>query len=207
MKPAVEVFGEWAVKGKDKGMERGHASSVAEMLAFAMAKIIPTKEQFTAIDIGCGNGWVVRKVSSSALCSKAVGIDGASQMIENAKSRGSEEYINTDIDLYEPKDKFDLIHSMEVLYYLQDPASTLKKIYQSWLKPNGRLIVGIDLYHENVDSHDWEEKVGTPMLMLRESEWIDLFKKAGFQEIESWRANQSDEWAGTLVLTGKKLGY
>jgi len=45
------------------------------------------------------------------------------------------------------------------------------------------------------------------MLMLRESEWIDLFKKAGFQEIESWRANQSDEWAGTLVLTGKKLGY
>ena len=52
-----------------------------------------------------------------------------------------------------------------------------------------------------------EEKVGTPMLMLRESEWIDLFKKAGYQEIESWRANQSDEWAGTLVLTGKKLGY
>ena len=96
---------------------------------------------------------------------------------------------------------------MEVLYYLQDPASTLEKIYQSWLKHNGRLIVGIDLYHENVDSHDWEEKVGTPMLMLRESEWIDLFKKAGFQEIESWRANQSDEWAGTLVLTGKKLGY
>jgi hypothetical protein len=43
--------------------------------------------------------------------------------------------------------------------------------------------------------------------MLRESEWIDLFKKAGFQEIESWRANQSDKWAGTLVLTGKKLRY
>ena len=38
MKPAVEVFGEWALKGKDEGMERGHASSVAEMLAYAMAK-------------------------------------------------------------------------------------------------------------------------------------------------------------------------
>jgi trans-aconitate methyltransferase len=174
------------------------------MLKYAIKKI---DKNFSFLDVGCGNGWVVRKVSSSALCSRAVGVDGASQMIENAKSRGSEEYIDTDIDLYEPKDKFDLIHSMEVLYYLQDPASTLKKIYQSWLKPNGRLIVGIDLYHENIDSHDWEEKVGTPMLMLRESEWIDLFKKAGFQEIESWRANQSDKWAGTLVLTGKKLRY
>ena len=36
---------------------------------------------------------------------------------------------------------------------------------------------------------------------------VEAFKKAGFEEIESWRANQSDKWAGTLVLTGKKLGY
>jgi len=204
MKKATDVFGQWAEIGKDLGMEEGHSKPVDEMLEYAIKKI---DKNFSFLDVGCGNGWVVRKVSSSALCSKAVGIDGASQMIENAKSRGSEEYINTDIDLYEPRDKFDLIHSMEVLYYLQDPASTIKKIYQSWLKPKGRLIVGIDLYHENLDSHDWEEKVGTPMLMLRESEWIDLFKKAGFQEIESWRANQSDKWAGTLVLTGKKLRY
>lgn len=201
---AIDVFNSWAKDGRDLGMEEGHALSVDEMLRFAINKI---NTNFSFLDVGCGNGWVVRKISSSSLCTKAVGIDGASQMIKNAKSRGSEEYIHTDIDLYDPKDKFDLIHSMEVLYYLKDPASIIKKIYQSWLKPEGRLIVGIDLYHENLDSHDWEEKVGTPMLMLRESEWIDLFKKAGFQEIESWRANQSDEWAGTLVLTGKKLGY
>ena len=207
MKKATEVFNNWAVLGRDLGMEEGHSKPVDEMLRFAINERNKINQNFSFLDVGCGNGWVVRKVSSSALCSKAVGIDGATQMIENAKSRGSEEYINIDIDLYEPKDKFDLIHSMEVLYYLQDPASTIRKIYQSWLKPDGRLIVGIDLYHENLDSHDWEEKVGTPMLMLRESEWIDLFKKAGFQEIESWRANQSDEWAGTLVLTGKKLGY
>ena len=201
---AIDVFNSWAKDGRDLGLEEGHALSVDEMLRFAINKI---NTNFSFLDVGCGNGWVVRKISSSSLCTKAVGIDGASQMIKNAKSRGSEEYIHTDIDLYDPKDKFDLIHSMEVLYYLKDPASIIKKIYQSWLKPEGRLIVGIDLYHENLDSHDWEEKVGTPMLMLRESEWIDLFKKAGFQEIESWRANQSDEWAGTLVLTGKKLAY
>jgi len=56
------------------------------------------------------------------------------------------------------KKKFDLIHSMEVLYYLEDPASILKKISNSWLAKEGRLIAGIDLYYENRDSHSWEEK-------------------------------------------------
>ena len=42
MKPAVEVFGEWALKGKDEGWSVV-VPSVAEMLAYAMAKIIPSK--------------------------------------------------------------------------------------------------------------------------------------------------------------------
>ena len=100
MKKATDVFGQWAEGGKDLGMEEGHSKPVDEMLEYAIKKI---DKNFSFLDVGCGNGWVVRKVSSSALCSKAVGIDGAIQMIENAKSRGSEEYINIDIDLYEPK--------------------------------------------------------------------------------------------------------
>ncbi|MEL0018024.1 MAG: nodulation protein S NodS, partial [Gammaproteobacteria bacterium] len=98
----------------------------------------------------------------------------------------------------------DLIHSMEVLYYLEDPASILKKIANSWLNESGRLIVGIDLYYENSDSHSWEEKVGTRMLMFKETEWVNFFRQAGFNDVRSWRANQSKDWAGTLVLTGKK---
>ena len=90
------------------------------------------------------------------------------------------------------------------MYYLNDPLSILKKINKSWLKPDGRLIIGIDLYYENKDSHSWEEKVNTPMLMLKELDWIDLFNESGLVEIKSWRANQNNEWAGTLVLTGKK---
>ena len=42
------------------------------------------------------------------------------------------------------------------------------------------------------------------MLMLKEEEWIKIFKAAGLNEVESWRSNQSKDWAGTLVLTGKK---
>ena len=54
-KAAVDVFSQWALIGKDEGMERGHAASVQAMLELALPKPNP---EFSAIDLGCGNGWV-----------------------------------------------------------------------------------------------------------------------------------------------------
>ena len=200
MKKATEVFGEWAVKGKDKGMEKSHALPVGAMLDF----ILPKKNKFTFLDLGCGNGWVVRKVAKNPLCSRAVGIDGAEKMILNAKSLSSDstDYILADIDLFQSKEKYDIIHSMEVLYYLDNPKEVIKKISNSWLEDNGRLIIGIDHYYENTASHSWQDKVGTRMLMFNEKEWILMFKEAGLQNVQSWRANKSSDWEGTLVITG-----
>ena len=205
MKDAIEVFNIWAEIDKDRGMEEGHANAVNEMLDYALKERHEINNDFTFLDLGCGNGWVVRKVFEDPLCINASGIDGAPQMIANARKRGgSEEYILANIYEYEPTQRYDLIHSMEVLYYLEDPASTLNKIANSWLNKGGRIIVGIDLYYENIDSHSWEEKVGTRMQMFKEKECVNFFRQAGFSDVESWRANQTQEWAGTLVLTGKK---
>ncbi len=205
MRKATDVFGEWARIGKDEGMEEGHASSVDEMLNFSLKERNLINKSFNFLDLGCGNGWVIRKVVKENLCGVALGVDGAEDMISNAKSRGKEEhYIHADITTYEPSLKFDLVHSMEVMYYLSDPLKIMKKIENTWLKPNGRLIIGIDQYYENADSHSWESKVNTPMLTLKEVEWVDMLNQAGFTEVENWRANKSNDWAGTLVITGKK---
>ena len=178
MKDAVAVFNEWAELDKDLGMEKGHADAVTEMLDFALKERHRINNNFTFLDLGCGNGWVVRKVIENPLCINASGIDGAPQMIANAIKRGDgEEYILANIDEHEPTQKYDLIHSMEVLYYLENPVATLKKMASSWLNEGGRLIVGIDLYHENSDSHSWEDKVGTRMLMFKETEWVNFLGK------------------------------
>ena len=205
MRNATEVFSEWAEKGKDIGMEKGHASAVEDMINFAIQDRINLERNFSFLDLGCGNGWVVRRVETDPLCVRAVGIDGAKQMIEKATQGDSKsEYLHENIDTYSSPDKFDLIHSMEVLYYLEDPALTIKKIADSWLNKEGRLIAGVDLYFENTESHSWEEKVGTKMMMLKEAEWIEIFSSAGLKDVKSWRSNQNQDWAGTLVLTGKK---
>ena len=205
MRIATEVFGQWADQGKDIGMEKGHALAVEDMISFAIQERVSLERNFTFLDLGCGNGWVVRKLENDPLCFRSVGIDGAKQMIKKARNGDKKsEYLHENIDTYNSPEKFDLIHSMEVLYYLKNPALTLKNITDSWLNKGGRLIAGVDLYDENQASHSWEEKVGTKMMMLKEAEWIEIFSSAGLQEVESWRSNQSQDWAGTLVLTGKK---
>ena len=205
MEKAVDVFGKWAEEGKDIGMEKTHAASVNEMIDFALEERTNIGKSFSFLDLGCGNGWVVRNVLKNELCDFAVGIDGAKQMIANAKKRGGNaKYIYKDINFFDSSDKYDLIHSMEVLYYLDDPTEIIKRISDSWLNDDGRLIVGIDHYYENTDSHSWQEKVGTRMLMLKESEWVNIFETAGFNQVESWRSGEDKDWAGTLVITGKK---
>ncbi|MDB4028979.1 class I SAM-dependent methyltransferase [Gammaproteobacteria bacterium] len=205
MRIATEVFGEWAEQGKDAGMEKGHALAVEDMISFAIQERAGRERSFSFLDLGCGNGWVVRRVENDPLCVRSVGIDGAKQMIEKASNGDSKsEFLLENVDTYDSPDKFDLIHSMEVLYYLEDPALTVKKITDSWLNKGGRLIAGIDLYYENKESHSWEEKVDTKMIMLKEAEWIEIFLSAGLKEVTSWRSNQNKNWAGTLVLTGKK---
>ena len=205
MKKAINIFGEWAEEGKDVGMEKTHAMPVKEMIDFALKERVNIGKNFSFLDIGCGNGWVVRDVAKNKLCDQSVGIDGAEQMIANAESRGGNaKYILADINSFDSDDQYDVIHSMEVLYYLDDPFETVKKISHSWLSHNGRLIVGVDHYYENADSHSWQEKVGTRMLMLKESEWLNIFEMAGLNEVQSWRSSKDKDWAGTLVLTGKK---
>ena len=205
MQKPTEIFGKWAEEGKDVGMEKGHAISVKDMLNFALQERTNIGKNFSFLDLGCGNGWAARKVAENTLCTDAVGLDGAEQMIINAKKiAGQVEYIHADINSYIPNRKFDLIHSMEVLYYLEDPAEKVKSFTNNWLEDKGRLIIGIDHYYENLDSHSWEEKVGTPMLMLKEAEWLDIFFASGLNDVKSWRSNPSKDWSGTLVLTGKK---
>ena len=203
MRKVRDVFDEWAESGKDLGMETGHADAVEEMLEFSLKERSEIGEQFSFLDLGCGNGWATRNVYREPLCNRAVGVDGANKMIINARSRGlGEHYVHADLATYDPKETFDLIHSMEFVYYLADPEELIYRIVNSWLNEGGRLIFGLDFYFENAESHTWPKKLNIPMFMLKEIEWITLFKAPGLKEVTSWRANETTDWAGTLVITG-----
>ena len=75
---ATELFGNWVDLGKDEGMEIGHNSSVEFMISKALERL---SGKFTCIDLGCGNGWTVRKIAKLSNCSESSGVDGSNRMI------------------------------------------------------------------------------------------------------------------------------
>ena len=82
----IKIFNNWALKNKDIGMEKGHASSVNKMLSIINEKTTILSKKFNFLDLGCGNGWVVKKFSNCKFCQLAVGVDGADNMIKKAKN-------------------------------------------------------------------------------------------------------------------------
>ena len=197
---AAEVFTEWAATNRDVGMEVGHAAAVEEMLTAAYGKLDGDRT-FTAVDAGCGNGWIVRRLRNGPRCRSAVGVDGSAGMIAKARAldpAGS--YFIADLMVWQPPQPVDLVVSMEVLYYVEDPVALLRRIATLWLKPGGHAVIGIDHYVENTPSLGWSEYVGTRMTTWPEAQWLAAFEKAGFLLLRAWRAAPGPEWGGTLAM-------
>ena len=196
------VFSEWAAIGRDERMAKGHEVAVKNMLDYALKGL----DNYSFIDAGCGNGWVVRLVKAHKGCVAAAGVDGAQMMIEKALSTDpAGAYYHADLSNWAPNRKVDVVHSMEVVYYLSDTKAFIANIYKNWLKENGRLIVGLDFYKENTVSHSWPEDCGVSIMqLLPEATWIGFFKEAGFSNVQSWRVDVKENWAGTLVITAVK---
>lgn len=196
------VFSEWAAIGRDERMAKGHEVAVKNMLDYALRGL----DNYSFIDAGCGDGWVVRLVKANKGCVVAAGVDGAQMMIEKALSIDpTGAYYHADLGNWAPNRKVDVVHSMEVVYYLYDPKGFVANVYKNWLKENGRLIVGLDFYKENTVSHSWPEDCGVSIMqLLPEATWIGFFKDAGFSNVQSWRVDVKENWAGTLVITAVK---
>ena len=202
IRKATDIFSEWASIGKDEGMQRNHWNAVKKMFQ------ILNKEQFqpfSFIDAGCGNGWAVREMLKNPLCLNAVGVDGAIEMIERAKKTDPNgNYIYKDLMEWEPKALVDIVHSMEVIYYFNDPKKLILHMKDKWLKPNGKLIMGLDFYKENRGCHDWPKQLDTQMTLLSINQWVELLKNCGLKDVISYQTNTNDSFEGTLVLFAKK---
>lgn len=205
MRAATDVFDEWATEGRDAGMERGHAAAVDELLDAAIDHLEAAgRVPYTAIDAGCGNGWVVRRLSAHLACEEAIGVDGASAMIHRARELDPDgTYHLADLATWNPDEPVDLVHSMEVLYYLDDIPGFLRRVHDSWLNEHGVLVIGVDHHAGNPSSLSWPEDVGVRMTTHSEPEWRALLEDAGFTILRSWLAatDKGDEdWTGTLAM-------
>tara|TARA_B100000945_G_C20347604_1_gene580576 strand:+ start:451 stop:1065 length:615 start_codon:yes stop_codon:yes gene_type:complete len=200
----IDTFNKWAILDKDKGMERGHASSVSKMFDIFSNESSIIDNPFNFLDLGCGNGWVVRKILENKNCTYALGVDGAPEMIKKAKNLDSiGEYININIEDWKFNKDYNIIFSMETFYYFKDLDSVLKKVYSSLIN-KGLFIIGIDHYLENKPSLNWDKEFNLSLNTLSIDGWISKFKISGFKNIQYVIHDKKEDWNGTLILYAYK---
>ena len=200
---ATDIFSEWASIGRDEGMQKNHWKAVKNMF---QTLIKEQSKPFSFIDAGCGNGWAVREMKKNHLCVEAVGVDGALEMIERAKKIDPNgNYIYYDLMEWKPSKPVDIVHSMEVIYYFNDPKKIIYHIKDKWLRPKGKFIMGLDFYKENSDCYNWPRQLDTQMTLLSINQWVELLKNCGLKDVISYQTNTNDSFEGTLVLYAKKI--
>ena len=203
-KSAIEEFNNWAKIGKDVGMENGHANSVSQMINI-FEKRFDVNNVKSMLDLGCGNGWMLRKLASKYSLNVGLGIDGSEEMINKAKKYQTNlDYLCMDITKWKASRSYDLIMSMEFIYYLNDPETVFNNIFNNAAHKESIFIIGIDHYKENQDSLSWPSDLGVYMNTLSINEWIDLYRKIGMKDIEYEQFVTKDDSAGTLIISGIK---
>ena len=73
--------------------------------------------------------------------SQAFGYDGSLNMIKKAQANYPDvAFSQGDLNFWNPNQKFDIIYSMEVIYYLKSPEKFIQECYKNWLNPGGIFI-------------------------------------------------------------------
>jgi SAM-dependent methyltransferase len=179
-------FNDWARAGRGEGMEKGHRP-VGEQAIELMA--IPVRAR--VLDVGCGSGWATRLLAEKARDGRVVGVDIADEMIKLARE-SSTLFSNVEFQVASAErlpfgdGEFTHAFSMESLYYYADIAGALREI-QRVLKPGGLFVTVVDLYRENLPSHQWVDQLKVPVQLLSISDYRFLFEGAGFVDVRDRR--------------------
>ncbi len=176
------VFDEWATNGRGEKMEAGHGDVVEQVI-----EKLNIRAGNQILDLGCGIGWATRILAQKGPGVQAIGIDAAPAMVKRAEELSPltirARYEIGQFENLDFKDgKFDLVFSMEALYYATDLKKALAEIFRV-IKAGGSAQIVMDNYVGRPTTEGWAEAVGLNMHHLAAQDWILAFEKAGFANV------------------------
>jgi SAM-dependent methyltransferase len=177
-----EEFNRWADAGRGEGMEQDHLPITLPVLE--KMRLAPTDN---VLDVGCGAGWLSRRLAKLVPEGRVVGMDISDEMIRHAR-RASVDFGNLMFVTGEAAEIpwqphfFSHVISVESSYYWPDPAAGLKDIFRV-LHDGGSVWTPINYYRDNPHGHQWGELLAVPTRLLSAEEWADLFRSAGFSDV------------------------
>jgi len=177
-----EEFNRWAAAGRGAGMEQEHLPLTLPVLE----KMCPAPTE-NVLDVGCGSGWLTRRVARMVPDGRAVGMDVSDEMIRLARrnSRVNQNILYVVGEVGEIPWEPNFFHraiSVESAYYWPDPAAGVKELHRV-LRPAGTAWILINYYRDNPHCHQWGPALAVGTHLLGAAEWMELFRAAGFSQI------------------------
>jgi ubiquinone/menaquinone biosynthesis C-methylase UbiE len=181
-----EEFNRWAEAGRGEGMEQDHLPIA--LPALEKMRLAPADN---VLDVGCGTGWLSRRLARLAPEGRVIGMDISDEMIRHAR-RASVDFENlmfvtgevTGIP-WQPN-FFSRVISVESSYYWPDPVAGLKETFRV-LQDGGSAWILINYYRDNPHCHQWGDLLAVKTHLLLADEWSELFRAAGLTSVEHER--------------------
>jgi ubiquinone/menaquinone biosynthesis C-methylase UbiE len=182
-------FNRWAQEGEGEKMERHHLNITEKTI-----RLMALRPGERVLDLGCGSGWATRLLARLVSdgpqgFGQVVGLDVSDEMIRQARA-ASKDFENI---LYVwgsaqqipwEENFFDKVLSVESFYYYPDQDRALAELFRV-LAPRGRMFILINLYKDNPYSLQWVDKLKVPVHVRSSVEYVELFKKHAFENVEA----------------------
>jgi SAM-dependent methyltransferase len=124
----------------------------------AIADRIYSVGAYHVLDLGCGEGLLLRQLDLAGFAGRYVGVDWSYKALARHRPREGRFFVCADLTQLSFAENFDVVVLSEVLYYLPDPWSALQNSLQL-VAPAGELL--LTLYHPPADRLPaWHSYIG-----------------------------------------------
>lgn len=172
-----------------RSMNKGHS----ELTDWALCHI-KTEPGDYVLDVGCGGGKTVGKLSNMVGNGKVYGIDYSDLCIKKAEKLNHKNVLCGKVKLQKAtvsalpfdSDKFDLVTAVETYYFWPDKLNDLREIWRV-LKPGGKIMLVFEMLKDKNDPERWSKVEERLNIEAVSREDIDaMLERAGFLNIRTY---------------------